>query len=58
MLAIAPGEKGASRVIDCKAIGGLVGGKGSPRVGRMRKATAATGFCIVRKLQLAPPSTL
>ena len=51
-LAITPGEEGASRVIDCKTIGGLVGGKGSPRAGRVRKVTAATGSCTPRKSQV------
>ena len=50
-LAIATWEKGASRVNDCQAIGGSVGGRESPRVGRVRMAIAMTTRCTPRKSQ-------
>ena len=56
MLAIAAWEKGASREIDCRAIGGLGGCKRFAQGWRVRR-TAATRPCTHRKSQVVPPAT-
>ena len=54
VLAIAAWEKGASRAIDCKAIGGSGGWKTIARVGRVRRASAATRPCTLASRRRSP----